>query len=94
MTQEEIEKYCQENQEKVNQYVAWLNYQIGFSGVGTTALDTPPDFPMPTNLPEEIKEELIKGGKQYAEYKWKCWEQTMRERLGEEVGAWVCPKLG
>jgi hypothetical protein len=82
-----------ENEAKVIQYVAWLNYQMGFSGVGTTALDQKPDFDMP-ELPENIKQTLIEQGKEIAKFRWECWCKARFEVTGEESGAWHCPELG
>lgn len=86
-----------DNEKKVRQYVAWLLYQIGFSGIGTTDLDVKPDFDMP-ELPENIKQELIEEGKKIAKFRWKSWNDTVEKELGEDRveyrDSWTCPKLG
>jgi len=95
MTENELEQYRIENEEKFSQYIAWLLYQMGFSGVGTTSLDIKPDFPMPTDIPENIKNELIETAKTFAQWKWKIWCKTIQGELGEEIPSeWKCPKLG
>lgn len=95
MTVEEIEEWVLNNNEKLQQYAAWLDYQIGFSGMGTTALDIKPEFPIPTDIPEQVKSEMIITGKQWAFMKWQAWCKACEgidDYAIEEN--WKCPNIG
>lgn len=94
MNEQEIMQWCEEHEEKTTQYVAWLVYQMGFSGMGTTALDEKPEFEKPNDIPEDVKNTLIDYGKQYAKLKYDCFRESMLRVTGEEAGIWKCPEIG
>jgi hypothetical protein len=84
-----------ENRKKVEKYLTWLNYQMGFSGMGTTLLDIKPDFEMPDDLPEEVKKYLIEYGKEYAKFKWDCWCESAKDVDDFAIPEnWKCPVIG
>jgi hypothetical protein len=95
VNEQEIEQWCSEHEEKVNQYVAWLDYQIGFTGVGTTGLDQKPKFEKPNDIPDDVKNALIEAGKEYAKFKYDCFRESVKETIDEEIeGDWKCPEIG
>ena len=90
MTEEEKQVYMQENDEKIRKYVAWLDYETGFSGRGTTLLDKQPDCEKPSDIPEEIKSDLELARKEWAMHKQQCFKDAMLEVLGceDDLGDW------
>jgi hypothetical protein len=95
MTEEEIIKYCEENDDKINRYITWLKYQIGFTGVGTTELDIKPEFEMPIDLPNDVKNNFIDAGKEWAKYKWNCFCEASKGIDDYTIPEnWKCPKIG
>jgi hypothetical protein len=83
MTEDEITKWCEQNDETVTQYCRWLNYETGFSGVGTTILDQKPEFEKPSNLPIDVKQSLDNASMEWAQYKKDCFKKAKEEVLGE-----------
>ena len=67
----------------VRRYYAWKRYEFGFSGHGTSVLDTPPGIPKPW-LPNVIKEYLDFMAKVEAEIHKNAWRQACIETLGED----------
>jgi hypothetical protein len=95
MTNEEIKEYCDNNQKKVEQYCDWLLYQIGLSGVGTTALDKEPNFSMPKDIPQEITQAFIEMAKEEAKFRWNCWCEAAHDIDEYCVPEnWKCPEIG
>ena len=69
---------------RINKYVAWKNYETGFSGVGTTGLDRKPEFDTPW-LPKFISNELDRASKEWARIKQETFRQSVLEVTGENI---------
>lgn len=73
---------------RVYRYVAWRNYQIGFSGCGTTLMDKEPEFEKPW-LPYPLRMKLDKAAIDFAAIKWAATWLSMIETLCEDPGLWL-----
>ncbi len=82
-----------DNRDKIEKYCVWLLYQIGFSGVGTTALDKEPDFDMPSDLPTGVENALIEQVKEIARARWAGFSASHFEMLGERTGEYQEPEI-
>jgi hypothetical protein len=69
---------------RVQQYIEWMDYEVGFTGVGTTALDRPPDFEKPW-LPQFMSNKIEADSKVWAAFKQECFQKAMFDVLSEEV---------
>lgn len=68
---------------RCRQYCAWSHYEVGFSGVGPTALDEKPDFPKPW-IPKYLKNKFEKYAEMEKKRKWSCFRNACIEVLGED----------
>lgn len=72
---------------RLDRYLAWSRYEVGFTGCGPTALDKKPDFPKPwmpgwVVRPVQRMQDLDRKVRQEA------WRQTILEVLGEDPDDW------
>jgi len=70
--------------EMLHQYVAWMNYEIGFTGNGTSLLDIKPEFDKPV-LPEELVLALSDVFNAESEFRRKAWRDSVLEVTGEDI---------
>lgn len=64
-------------------YRAWKNYEIGFVGVGPTALDKKPDFPKPW-LPGLLKDDIDADFEIEAKFRKESFRQACINIMGED----------
>ena len=70
--------------DRIKKYVAWKNYETGFSGVGTTALDIQPPFDKPW-LPVFISNAIDRESEAWAKIKHETFRQSFLEVTGEDI---------
>jgi hypothetical protein len=73
--------------DRISLYCAWLDYETGFSGNGTTLLDKKPGFPKPW-LPSYFRNQLEIERKEWAKMKSIAWRQSCIDVLGEDPLDW------
>lgn len=73
--------------DKVMKYLDWGNYETGFAGNGTSALDIKPSFDKP-QLPKIVKLRLDNEIKRWAKIKQESFKKLCIEVLGENPDDW------
>jgi len=71
-------------QKRIDKYVAWRNYEIGFSGFGTSSFDEKPEFEKPW-LPAWMKKEINKEMNSWQQAKKDAFKYAYKEALGEDL---------
>lgn len=74
-----------ETEKKLAPYMAWKNYECGFTGRGPTAFDTKPDFPKPEFDDENLQQALDGFWKEEQEFRSKAFRDAVLEVTGEDI---------
>lgn len=70
--------------ETLAKYWAWKNYEIGFSGVGTTALDVRPGFLKP-KLPDDLELAIDEWFDEEALFRQRAFRKAVLDVTGEDI---------
>jgi hypothetical protein len=68
---------------RILHYCAWLEYESGFSGKGTTLLDKKPSFPKPW-IPSCLRRRFEKDKEEWAKIKSDAFRKACIDVLGED----------
>ena len=72
-------------EETIGHYVRWKSYEIGFTGVGITALDKEPDCPKP-ELPDDLALAIDEFFDAEAKFRRETFRASVLEVTGEDIG--------
>lgn len=73
---------------RIQKYVSWESYEIGFTGNGPTAFDIKPKFNKP-KLPKFIESKIKAESKTIADMRKYAFKQSCIDVLGEDPMDWV-----
>lgn len=76
--------YVHFRSEKVEQAMAWVNYNVGFNGNGPSDLNKKPAFDYP-KLPQIIEREMQTLTEVIKEHRQAAWAAAVLEVIGESV---------
>jgi hypothetical protein len=73
---------------RIEQYIVWARYEIGFTGYGVTTLDAKPAFNKPW-LPKWMRNDIARLAEWEARQRRNAWKDAIRDVLGEEPDEWM-----